>query len=186
MKSLITVLAVASIFSFAFKPATTKYFTREAKVNFLSDAPLEKIEGKNNQAVSTLDISTGQLDFAVLMKAFEFEKALMQEHFNENYVESDKFPKASFKGTITNLTSVKWNTDGIYPVDVAGKMTMHGVTKDMTAKGTITIKEGKISSASTFDLVITEYGIVIPGVVKDKVSNTVKIDVTAAYNPFEG
>ena len=133
-----------------------------------------------------LDISTGTIEFAVLMKAFEFEKALLQEHFNENYVESDKFPKANFKGTITNFSDVKWTVDGEYPVTATGKFTLHGVTKDVTSKGKITVKAGAISATSTFNILISDYNITIPSVVKDKINNSVKIDVTSNYKPYQG
>ena len=186
MKTIIAVIFSISLFAFTIKTEPTKYFTREANITLLSDAPLEKIEGINNQAVSMLDISTGQMEFAVLMKAFEFEKALLQEHFNENYVESDKYPKANFKGTITNYADVKWAVDGEYPVTVSGTMTLHGVTKDVTANGKISIKAGVISANSTFNILISEYNIVIPAVVKDKINNSVKIDVNSIYKPYQG
>ncbi len=186
MKTIIAILVSASLFAFTLKVETTKYFTREANIIFFSDTPLEKIKGTNNQAVSTIDISTGAMDFAVLMKAFEFDKALMQEHFNENYVESDKFPKATFKGAITNNADVKYTVDGEYPVTVTGKLTMHGVTKDVSAKGKVTVKAGQISTSSTFNILISDYNIAIPSVVKDKINNTVKIDVVSNYKPYEG
>lgn len=186
MKTIIAIALSASLFAFTVKAQTAKYFTREANVTFFSDAPLEKISGVNNQAVSMLDISTGAMEFAVLMKAFEFEKALLQEHFNENYVESDKFPKANFKGTITNNADVKYTVDGEYPVTVTGKLTMHGVTKDVTAKGKITVKGGQVSATSTFNVLISDYNIAIPSVVKDKINNNVKIDVVANYKPYQG
>ena len=186
MKTILVTILSLSLFAFTFKSEPTKYFTREANITFLSDAPLEKIQGINNQAVSMLDISTGAIEFAVLMKAFEFEKALLQEHFNENYVESDKFPKANFKGTITNFSDVKWTVDGEYPVTATGKLTMHGVTKDVTSKGKITVNAGVISATSTFNILISDYNITIPSVVKDKINNSVKIDVTSNYKPYQG
>lgn len=186
MKTIIALILSASLFAFTTVTDQTKYFTREANITFLSDAPLEKIQGINNQAVSMLDISTGQMEFAVLMKAFEFEKALLQEHFNENYVESDKFPKANFKGSITNFADVNWKVDGEYPVTVTGKLTIHGVTKDVTSKGKIIIKAGAISASSSFNILISDYNIEIPSVVKDKINNNVKIDVNSNYKPYQG
>ena len=174
------------LYAFTPKTETPKYFTREANVTLLSNTPLEKIEGINNQVVSILDISTGALEFSVLMKAFEFKKALLQEHFNENYVESDKFPKSTFKGTITNLKEVKWTIDGEYPVDVIGKFILHGVTKDIAIKGKITLTKGVISSSSTFNILLSDYNISIPPVVKDKINKTVKIDVFSIYKPYQG
>lgn len=164
--------------------AQNKYFTKEGRARFVSKAPLEEIEGVNKKVTSILDVSTGQIEFSVLMKAFEFQKALMQEHFNENYVESDKFPKATFKGAIENFADVKWTTDGIYSVKVAGKMTMHGVTKDINVPGTIEIKDGKVIASSSFSLMVKEYGIEIPRVVKDKVSENVNVDIDLNYEVF--
>ncbi len=186
MKTIFATILSISLFAFTLKTEPTKYFTREANITFLSEAPLEKIEGINNQAVSMLDISTGQIEFAVLMKAFEFDRALLQEHFNENYAESDKFPKSNFKGNITNFADVKWAVDGDYSVTVTGKLTMHGVTKDVTAKGKITVKAGAISATSTFNVLMSDFNIVIPTVVKDKVNNSVKIEVISNYKPYLG
>lgn len=162
-----------------------KFLTREGKVHFFSKAPMEEIDGVNKKATSIIDTQTGQIEFSILMKAFEFDKALMMEHFNENYVESDKFPKSVFKGVISNNSEVKWTVDGAYPVKVAGKMTLHGVTKDMNADGTITIKGGKPTATSIFNLLIKDYNIEIPKVVKDKVAESVKVVVDISYEPFQ-
>ena len=161
-----------------------RYFTRNGKVSFYSDAPAEKIEAHNSQATSVIDVSTGNFEFAVLMKAFEFEKALMMEHFHENYAESDKYPKAVFKGVITNMSSVNLGKDGVYPVQYKGSMTVHGVTKEITGSGTLEVKGGKISTASTFMLLLADYNIQNPALVKDKVSKEIKVVVNAAYEKF--
>src|SRR3982750_2211619 len=92
-------LAMISIAAFS----QNRYFTKTGKVSFFSKASLENIEAHNKNAVSVFDRTTGQVEVSILMKAFEFEKALMEEHFNENYVESDKFPKSVFKGKINEL-----------------------------------------------------------------------------------
>lgn len=164
--------------------AQSKYFTKEGRALFTSKAPMEEIVGVNKKVTSILDVATGQLEFSVLMKAFEFEKALMKEHFNENYVESDKFPKATFKGTIINVADVKWTTDGTYPVKVSGKMTIHGVTKDITVPGTIEVKGGKLHAKSDFKVAIKDYNIEIPSLVKDKVAETVAVEVDLNYEVF--
>jgi len=183
MKKLIYLCAVI-LFVTSVAQAQTQYYTKEGKVKFVSKAPMEQIEGVNKKVTSILDIATGQIEFSVLMKAFEFEKALMQEHFNENYVESDKFPKATFKGSIQNNSDVKWTVDGTYPVKVSGKMTLHGVTKEISASGTIEIKNGKISATSAFSLVIKDFDIVIPSVVKDKIAESVSVEVNLNYELF--
>ena len=130
------------------------------------------------------DTTTGNLQFAVTMKGFEFERALMQEHFNENYVESDQFPKSEFKGQISNNSSVSYATNGEYPVSVKGKLTMHGITKDVEANGKLVIKNGKIAATSVFTVLLADYKISIPGLVADKVSKSAKIIVNCLLDPL--
>ncbi|MFM9007928.1 MAG: YceI family protein [Bacteroidota bacterium] len=183
MKNTMLLTALLSLSLFA--AAQDRYMTRSGKIYFLSDAPMEKIEAVNNQAASVLDASTGKVEFSVLMKSFEFEKALMGEHFQEKYVESDKFPKSSFKGIITDFSSVNLSKDGTYPVKYKGDFSLHGVTKPVDGSGSVTVKAGKISAKSTFMLPIEAYGIEIPSLVKDKIAKEVKVMVDASYEKFE-
>ena len=162
-----------------------KYFTRSANISFYSDTPVEKIEATNHQATSVVDLEKNEMVFSVLMKSFEFEKALMQEHFNEKYVESDKFPKAQFKGTFKAEKAVDLSKDGEYPVTVSGTMNIHGVDKQVTTKGTFTVKGGKLIGKSEFKLKVADYDITIPGVVKDNIAEEVKITVDATYEPYK-
>lgn len=164
--------------------AQNKYFDKNCDVSFVSNAPMEKIEGKNTSAVSVLDISTGTLEFSVLNTAFEFRQALMQEHFNENYMESEKYPKATFKGQIKNFSSVNFKVDGSYPIDVSGTLTMHGVSKEIGTKGTVNVSGGVIKSVSTFSVKPEDYKIEIPGVVKEKIAKDIEINVSADYVPY--
>ncbi|MBK9639457.1 MAG: YceI family protein [Bacteroidetes bacterium] len=180
MKTYLSIIVMFVLFS-AHADAQNRYFTRTGKVYFLSDAPLEKIDAKNSQATSVFDATSGQFEFAILMKAFEFEKALMMEHFHENYVESDKYPKAVFKGVISNIAKVDCTKDGVYPVMYKGTLMMHGVTKEMEGKGVFTVKDGKIVAHSDFVILLSDYKIEIPSLVKEKVSNEVKIVVDANY-----
>lgn len=162
-----------------------KYFTREGKVSFTSEAPLEKIEAQNEKATSVLDASTGQIQFAILIKAFQFEKALMQEHFNENYMESSKFPKAIFKGQITDISGLDFKQDGTYEVVVAGAITIHGVEKEVEAPGKIVIKDGVISANSTFEVTVADFDIEIPKVVRENIAKAVVIKVDIDYEPLK-
>jgi polyisoprenoid-binding protein YceI len=164
--------------------AQSKYFTKSGTITFRSKAPLEDIEAKNQKATCVIDAKSGAMEVAVLMKAFEFEKALMQEHFNENYVESDKYPKSTLKAKIANIATVNFAKDGTYPVEIAGKLNMHGVEKEVAAKGTITVKAGKVSGISEFTVKLSDHNIEIPAMVKDKVSNNVKINVAFWLEPL--
>ena len=158
-----------------------RIFTRKGQVSFYSKAPLENIEAHNNAAVSVIDEGTGQLEFSVLMKGFEFEKALQQEHFNEDYVESSKFPKAVFKGKITDMSKVKFTSDGSYTVTVSGQLSLHGETKDVTTAATIAVRGGAVSGHAEFGILLDDYKISIQSLVKDKISKTVKIVVNCNY-----
>ena len=148
--------------------AQERYATRTGHISFHSETPMEKIEAHNHKSISVLDASTGAVEFAALMKGFEFEKALMQEHFNENYVESDKFPKAVFKGTLNGITADDLKKAGTKEVTAVGDMTMHGVTKPVTIKGTFTMEPtGAIKASSTFTIKPEDYNITIPGMVRE-------------------
>src|SRR5688572_15995215 len=143
-------LSAAIIFCVNLVQAQDKFFTKSGKISFYSKASLENIEAHNKTVACVLDTKTGNVQFAVMMKAFEFEKALMQEHFNENYVESHKFPKAEFKGQLVNYADINFSKDGKYPAKVKGKLTMHGVTRDVETTGTIVVKSGKIDADAVF------------------------------------
>ena len=157
--------------------AQKKYICKEAKISFYSKASLEDIESHNTKALSAFDPSTGQIEFSVLMKGFEFQKAKMQEHFNEDYIESDKYPKAVFSGVIKNAGDLKLDKDGVYKAQVSGSLTLHGVTKPQNADAVFTVKNNVISAVSDFTVAVADYNIKIPSLVADKVSKTVTINV---------
>jgi len=158
--------------------------TKTGKISFYSRArSIEKVEADNNEVSSILNTQTGDLVFAVLMKGFHFQLALMEEHFNENYVESSKYPKATFKGKIANPGAVNFSKDGAYPVTVEGDLTIHGVTKKVTAPGSVTITGGKIATSSKFNVKLKDYNISIPSLVADKISEDIDITVDCKYEP---
>jgi len=165
--------------------AQDKYFTKSGSINFLSKGAIETIQANHRSVTCVLDSKTGAVQFAVLMKGFEFKKALMQEHFNENYVESDKYPKAEFRGQITNNGEIAYTKDGVYNAHVKGKLTLHGVTKEVEADGKITVKGGKLLANSDFTILMSDYNISIPKLVKENMSNTVTISVNCTLEPLK-
>lgn len=162
-----------------------KFFTRTGNISFFSTTPMEDIEAKNHQAGCIVNLEDGKVAFTVMMKSFEFEKALMQEHFNEKYVESDKFSKATFKGNIQAKSMADYHNDGEYPTMISGEMTIHGVTKPFEARGTITRKGESMTLNSEFDIVLADFDIKIPSPVKDKIAKQVKTTVNAELKPFK-
>ena len=176
MKYLLTAL-LTGITALGF--AQSKFFTRNGTVTFFSSAPLEDITAKNYSTIAVLDTETGNIEFSALMKSFEFKKALMQEHFNENYVESDKFPKAVFVGSVRNLSNVDFNKDGEYDTEVSGEMTIHGISQRLTAAGQIIKRGERISLQSKFILKPEDYEIKIPDLVRDKIAQEIEVTVKA-------
>jgi polyisoprenoid-binding protein YceI len=178
MKRIIFVFALSLSFSTVFGQ---KYISKNGHISFNASTPLEDINAHNQQAASILDAATGDIVFNALMKSFEFKVALMQEHFNENYIESDKYPKASFKGKIANISSVNFSKDGNYNVDVSGDLTLHGVTKPISTKGEIRIKNGIVSAISKFVVQTADYNIKIPKIVEGKIAKEVEVNVDLTY-----
>jgi polyisoprenoid-binding protein YceI len=160
--------------------AQSKFGTKTGKISFHSDSSMEKIEATNAQAACVIDPASSKVEFMALVQAFQFEKALMQEHFNENYMESTKFPKASFKGSIVDPSQVNFSTPGTYKCTVAGDLTIHGVAKPMKASAVITVKaDGSLNTTCNFNVLCSDHNIVIPALVKDNISNNIEIKVNA-------
>lgn len=172
--------------SFLFLAANgQKFMTKNGYIGFSSHTAIDDIKADNNQVAAVLDISTGDMVFQVLIKSFHFEKALMEEHFNENYMESDKFPKSTFRGKIINLSSVDFNKPGKYDVTVDGDLNMHDVTNKISVKGTIEVVQEGVNAFSKFNVVPEDYKINIPGVVRDNIAKTLEVTVNMKYAPVE-
>ncbi|MDB5201544.1 MAG: YceI family protein [Ferruginibacter sp.] len=179
--SLLFILFVSCCFAFSAASAQRVY-TKNGHIAFFSKSPLENISAENNEVTSIINVPTGELQFSVLIKSFRFKKSLMEEHFNENYLESDKYPKAVFKGTILNITAVNFTKDGNVNVQVSGNLTLHGITKPVISSGTITIRNGIATAAAFFKLRLADYNIKIPGIVKDNIAEQVDITVNCIYD----
>lgn len=158
-----------------------KYFSKTGKISFYSEAALEKIEAHNNSASTVIDVATGAVEWGVLIQGFKFEKALMQDHFNENYMESTKYPKAKFKGKIDNISSLSFTKDGQYTANISGQLEMHGVTQTINTMATIIVKNGTVSATSKFSVKIADYKIEVPKLMEDNIAKSVDIDITAEY-----
>ncbi|MEN9571460.1 MAG: hypothetical protein RL172_2691 [Bacteroidota bacterium] len=176
----ITLLLIAA--GLAQNVAAQKFFTKNGSISFFSATGMENIKADNNQVVSVLNAQTGDLQFSLNIKAFHFKKALMEEHFNENYLESDKYPKATFKGSIADISKVIFTKDGQYPVTVSGDLTMHGVTKKISTAAQIQVKAAKISGLAVFKIALADFNIAIPKVVESNISKTIEVTVNCLYD----
>lgn len=173
---LIVALTVVGVSTYA-----QKYTAERAFISFYSDAPLEDITAENGKVTTIFNATTGDIAFSVPMKEFKFAKSLMQEHFNEKYVESEKFPKATFQGKIIDF---KPGTSGAQQVKAQGKLTIHGVTKDIDVPGTIEMQGNKLVMKSKFMVKVADYNIEIPQLVFNNIAEQVEVTVDFTYKPM--
>jgi polyisoprenoid-binding protein YceI len=158
-----------------------KFLTRTGKITFdaTTKTSPEAIKGVNGQVACIVDVETGHMALSLVQKSFKFKKELMEEHFNENYMESEKYPKATLDGTITNLSEVNLKANGKYNAKVSGKLSMHGETKDFSTTGTITIEGDKMTLNSKFNVNLADFNIKVPDAVSDKVAKVVTVTLEA-------
>lgn len=156
------------------------YVTRNGNVSFYSKTPLEDIKAENNQAFAAVDLTKKSVAFTLLQRNFLFPKQLMQEHYNENYVESEKFPKAQFSGTFSGDVASK---PGTYKVQVNGQLTLHGVTQQVSLPAELEVQEGKMTAKAAFAVKPSDYNIKIPSLVKDKIASQINIQIVAVCQP---
>ena len=164
--------------------AQTKYIDRSGKATFFSSAPMEDIEAHNQQAVSVLDVSTGEIVASMLMRSFNFRKALMEEHFNENYVESHKYPKATFKGKVSNMSELDLTKNGKHTLEISGDITLHGVTQPLKVQAEAIVNDGTIQAKAVFPLTVKDFKIEIPSLVVDNIAEVVEVSVSFNYQPM--
>jgi polyisoprenoid-binding protein YceI len=154
-----------------------KFYTKSGKISFYSKTSVEDIEATNRSVVAMVDTKSGDIQFVVLMKGFSFKKALMQEHFNKDYVESHKFPRAEFRGTIINNAGVKYSESGTYTLTVKGTLTIHGQSQPVETNGKVTVNDAGLQLNSTFNVKIADYNIIVPRIYRDNISSTIKVTV---------
>lgn len=159
------------------------YVCKNVKVNLYSSAPIEDIEANSTNGVSVYNAGTGELEFSVPIRSFHFPKALMEEHFNENYIESDKFPKATFKGKVQE--HIDPSKDGTYPVTVTGDFQVHGVTQTRTITGNLKVSGGVVTMTSEFMVKCADHHIDIPQIVFHHIAESIRIRVSATYTALK-
>lgn len=155
-----------------------RYFAEKALVTFFSDGTVEDISAVNNKVTSIFDVVKGDVAFLLSVKDFQFEKKLMQVHFNEKYMETEKYPKSSFQGKIIGFDPA---LNGVQQVTAAGKLSIHGVTKDIQAPGTVEVKDHQILVNSKFKIRLMDYNIKVPQIIWENIAQQVEVRIEFTY-----
>jgi polyisoprenoid-binding protein YceI len=159
------------------------YVCKNAKLSLYSEAPIEDISAETSSGTSVFNASTGDIAFSVNIRSFTFPKSLMQEHFNTDYMESDKYPKATFKGKMQQQIDVTKN--GTFPVTATGDLTVHGVTQNRTIAGKVTVDNGTVTITSEFMVKCADHHITIPRLVFHNIAESIQMKVNATYTPYK-
>ncbi len=179
--SIVCAVLIAGL-TMAFRDQNLLYGTTDGKVDFKSEAPLELISASSGELSGLLDINKKNFTFRINIRSFQgFNSPLQREHFNENYMESNKFPDASFKGKI--IEDVDLSQDGVYQIRTKGIFTIHGVSQERILKNDVTVKNKTISIHSNFSVLLSDHNIPIPKVVYQKLANEIKVEINATLHP---
>jgi hypothetical protein len=181
MKPKLFFIALSAL-SFTSMYAQDIFTTSNAKVSFYSKTPIEDIEATSNKVATVLNNKTKQLYFKIQNTTFQFREKLMQEHFNENYMESDKFPISDFNGKI--LDDIDFTKKGNYKVTIVGILNIHGKKKEYKVEGTLSSNENGISVTSNFKIKLADHGVEIPTIVFTKIAEQLDIEISANYKPY--
>ena len=179
----LSILATLLISVAVYGQNNDKLVSTKTSITFFSSTPAEDIEAQNTASVSTIDKNSGVVVFSVPMQGFEFEKRLMQKHFNnDKFLDTKTYPEAKFKANITNLEEINFSKDGTYPAQVEGNLTIKGKTNPIKEKGTIIIKNGTTKVDSKFNVTLADYGITfVKGKPASNIAKTVEVTVQAEY-----
>ena len=172
---LILGIAIAGVPSIA-----QKFVTEKTYVKFFSDAAIEDITAENRKTSSLFDSSTGEIVFSVPIREFQFDKSLMQEHFNEKYMESELFPKARFSGKI--IEPIDFGTNKTYDIRAKGVLDIHGQKQTRIIKASVTIEDGDIKIKSRFFVPLSDHNISIPSIVSQKIATEIEVEFTATMS----
>lgn len=171
-------ISIAAVMLLAAKPLQQEYKVSSGSIAFRSDAPLELIKAQSTELKGVVVPEKKQFAFVIAVKTFKgFNSPLQQEHFNENYLESNKYPTASFDGKI--IEDIDLTKDGVYEVRSKGNLSIHGVTQERIIKSELTVKNKNISIKSSFTVLLADHNIPIPKVVHEKLASEIKVDVKA-------
>jgi len=181
--SILSSILVVVVTLFAFTLPEGKLISSKTHIKFFSHTTVEDIEANNSASISTFIPETGDIVFSVPMQSFEFEKSLMQKHFNsKKFLETKTFPKAKLKAKITNLSEIDFSKNGTYTASVQGELTIKGITNKISEDGTITVTDGKIEIQSKFNITLADYEITfVKGKPASNIAKIVEVTVNAEY-----
>ena len=183
---LLALLLLAGLGTLPEAQAQGKFMTKVGQISFFSATPIADIEARNQQVAAVLDFGSGQLAFTLPIKGFVFKRTLMQEHFNENYMESDKFPKATFRGRFVGFDAAALATAGSHPAQIEGDLTLHGVTHHIQVPATLEMKDNRLLAFAAFAVATADYNIDIPLLVRDNIAKTVSVRVSLNLEAIPG
>ncbi len=169
----ITKIIIAIILAIPAFSQQNQWICRTGETSFFSETPLENIAAVNKNVASIIDFTKGEIAVRMTMTDFKFQNHLMEEHFNENYMESEKFPTGTFKGKIQETIDVTKN--GTYDISAKGQLTMHGVSKERLIKGKLTINNGQLTLISNIDVPLKDHNIEIPTLVMAKIAEVIAV-----------
>ena len=175
-------LLFLSIIFLGFNTKPTQFIARQGQVSFFSYTTAENIEAKNNQVLSIIDLSNNEIVISMLMNAFVFKKSLMREHFNDSYIESDLYPKATFKGKIIDFDPLSTTTQTKI---IKGTLTLRNIAKEIEIKTTITKNNGSYQLAGEFEIVVEDFNINIPPIVAPNIAKIISTKYRFEYQPYE-
>jgi polyisoprenoid-binding protein YceI len=164
-----------------FANAQQIFICKAAQLSFFSEARLEDIEAHSGEGKVAFNVQSGELVFRVRIRSFHFKNGLMEEHFNENYMESDKYPEAWFKGTLNE--KIDPSSPGQVKVTATGVLNLHGISKQRSIQGIVDVKNGKIGLNAEFSIPVSEHKIDIPNDKISNISQDIKVKITALCMP---
>lgn len=181
-KVICSALLIAGLFISCRAQVAKVYICQNGTAGFFSETPIENIDATSNSLNAILNTTTNEINYMVAINSFQFKKPLMQEHFNEKYMESDKFPHAVFKGKINE--TIDWNRDGVYNISATGNLIIHGVEKSYTEKGVLTVKDGEFTIEGSFNVREADHNIKVPALVFANIAEVINVKHKCKLVPY--
>lgn len=182
MRSILLAFTLLTVLSARAQPV---YMSKSAVISFFAGTAVEDIDATNEKALSFFNTETGEVVISIPNKDFHFRRSLMEEHFNENYMETGKFPKSEFKGKINNIKSFNFTEAGPFQVSVTGQLNIHGVSKERTIDVTVRKEGNRLIAETKFKVQLEDHKIDRPKILWEKIAESVEVNANLAYEPYK-